>query len=569
MTKEELKHRLQQPYDQANWIEIISAIFIDVDIFQSPLDIPNTTDGVEEYRQLGNVRLDGGKNLALFEIRIGNQADLRRAKVKYRNLIIRLIDQDKYHGVLAVFYSHAQDFRFTFAAKDSEFSDEMELVTRQTEPKRFTYVLGPNETCTTAVARFHFLAEQGAAVALKHVIDAFSVEKLNKEFFAQYKEQYELFVEFITGVRYVKKGKKWEPKKTKEPHASIATVFNGDQKHARDFVKRLLGRIVFLHFLQKKGWLGCPADSTQWNDGDPAFLKNFYYDADDKEHFHSEYLSPLFFGALNTPDRPNDIFEPTGNRIPYLNGGLFEEDLKPGQSIDFPSRYFESLTDFFGQYNFTIDENDPNDHEVGIDPEMLGHIFENLLEDNKDKGAYYTPKPIVQYMCQESLLQYLITGLEAAGTTIDDSAEDALSIFIRYDDAGDPKDKKNFVHANAARIEDLLDEVKICDPAIGSGAFPLDLLKIIYHAKMSLDWTLDPASVKKTIIQNSIYGVDIEKGAVDIARLRLWLALLVDEEEPQPLPNLDYKIMQGNSLLESFEGVDLKFEHQPTNNTIV
>ena len=136
-------------------------------------------------------------------------------------------------------------------------------------------------------------------------------------------------------------------------------------------------------------------------------------------------------------------------------------------------------------------------------------------------------------------------------------ATKAIEVFIRKDDIGERADKKNYIVANAKRIEAILDRVKICDPAIGSGAFPMGMLQEIFKAKITLDLTLDKAQVKKQIIQNSIYGVDIEKGAVDIARLRFWLALVVDEEEPQPLPNFDYKIMQGNSLLESFEEIDL------------
>ncbi|MBS0537003.1 MAG: Eco57I restriction-modification methylase domain-containing protein, partial [Proteobacteria bacterium] len=223
-------------------------------------------------------------------------------------------------------------------------------------------------------------------------------------------------------------------------------------------------------------------------------------------------------------------------------------------ALDFPATLFADLLGFFAEYNFTIDENDPEDHEVGIDPEMLGHVFENLLEDNKDKGAYYTPKAIVQYMCQQSLLHYLQSHL---------GERTELASLVRDKDPGEATDKKNWVRQNAKEIERLLDEVKICDPAIGSGAFPIGLLQEIYWIKLALDWTLDRAETKRRIIQNSVYGVDIDAGAVEIARLRFWLALIVEEDQPSPLPNLDYKIMQGDSLLESFEGIalDKLFQH--------
>ena len=232
-------------------------------------------------------------------------------------------------------------------------------------------------------------------------------------------------------------------------------------------------------------------------------------------------------------------------RIPYLNGGLFERDYLDELAVRFPAEYFDSLLTMLSLYNFTIDENDPNDAEVGVDPEMLGRIFENLLEDNKDKGAFYTPKEIVQYMCRESLIAYLQT---------DQNEEDKENIrkFVTTHDAELLGDLK-------ADIEQKLLDVKICDPAIGSGAFPMGLLRELFFCRSAIEPNIieNAANIKRYIIQNNIYGVDIERGAVDIARLRFWLALIVDEKTPEALPNLDFKIMQGNSLLESYEGIDL------------
>lgn len=286
----------------------------------------------------------------------------------------------------------------------------------------------------------------------------------------------------------------------------------------------------------------------------------------DSEHFYSRCLTKLFFDTLNNPDRANFIFEVDGMRpcrVPYLNGGLFDIDTDAdGQlltnTIDLPVAYFRSLFQFFDQYNFTIDENSPGDYEVGIDPEMLGHIFENLLEENREKGAFYTPKEIVQYMCQESLIQHLTYHLtNELGDTLQPALLEGITELIRAGSRGDEKNRHNLITQHAPRIEELLDTLKICDPAIGSGAFPVGMLQEIFAAKMTLDLTLNRADVKKAIIRDTIYGVDMEPGAVDIARLRFWLSLVVDEDEPQPLPNLDYKIMQGDSLLESFEGIRL------------
>ena len=181
---------------------------------------------------------------------------------------------------------------------------------------------------------------------------------------------------------------------------------------------------------------------------------------------------------------------------------------------------------------------------------MLGKIFENLLEDNKDKGAFYTPKEIVRYMCQESLTAYLQTGIEDA------EVKEHIANFVKTNDVEELGGASSEL---AMSIDQKLIDVKICDPAIGSGAFPMGLLRELYACRKSIEIFEEDnaADIKRHIIQNNIYGVDIEKGAVDIARLRFWLALIIDEKKPMPLPNLDFKIMQGNSLLESYKGVDL------------
>lgn len=183
---------------------------------------------------------------------------------------------------------------------------------------------------------------------------------------------------------------------------------------------------------------------------------------------------------------------------------------------------FQSLFDFFDSYNFTIDENDPNDAEVGVDPEMLGKIFENLLEDNKDKGAFYTPKEIVRYMCQESLTAYLQTGIDDA------EVKEHIANFVKTNDVEELGGASSEL---AMSIDQKLIDVKICDPAIGSGAFPMGLLRELYACRKSIEIFEEDnaADIKRHIIQNNIYGVDIEKGAVDIARLRFWLALIIDE----------------------------------------
>ena len=520
-----------------------------------------TAAGIQSIKQVGKVYV-GVEPLQIFDITVGSQVQMARNRVGIQQLIRRIMDTHS----LAFMLFHYEDggaesqesweWRFTFCHKGASQTDA-------TSSKRFTFLLGPGQHCRTATDNFQRLIDKRGAVEVKDIEDAFSVEALNKEFFDKYRQHYATFVEYITGKRYVKQGGKWEEKQVSEPNAQLQDQFCGDEKRVRDYVKKLLGRIVFLHYLQRKGWLGVPSDKA-WGDGDRSFIQHLYEYATEAQQsdFITSVLSPLFYEALNTDRRAdNDLFDTRvkfpkrGNklRIPYLNGGLFDRDENAALLIKFPPEFFKDLLDFFAQYNFTIDENDPTDAQVGVDPEMLGRIFESLLEDNKEKGAYYTPKEIVQYMCRESLIAYLCTGIDQ-GTP----EHHAISQFVKSYDAELLMGLELEGVELGTKVLERLKEVKVCDPAIGSGAFPMGMLRELYYCRISLeDLSVSPAEIKSQIIKGNIYGVDIEQGAVDIARLRFWLSLVVDETTPTPLPNLDYKIMQGNSLLEWYEGVDL------------
>lgn len=556
MDKKSLQKKLNQPYSTENWREVVQFVFPNVQILNPPMVIPIDNDKVEQFRQLGNVQLHDGKTLALFELKLKENVNIIRNRVELNNIVSRYIDQDQTHGVLSIFEKGGDDYRFTFSASASEFDEEEgDFVTKKTDTKRFTYVLGKNESCKTPAQRFYELSENKNKAEIKDIENAFSVEKLSKAFFKEYKDQYSAFVNFMM-----------------QTPGIFKTIYNGDDKAIRDFVKLLLGRIIFIKFVQKKGWMGVDAASKKWENGDFRFLENSFTNFKHQDLFYSTFLEPLF-ETLNTPNRPNDIFAVTNTRVPYLSGGLFELEDKKTKNINFPAKYFSDLFEFLDRYNFTIDENDSNDHEVGIDPEMLGHIFENLLEDNKDKGAFYTPKEIVRYMCQESLKEYLKTSLENNNQWPTDEKEaknfeQALHNFVTKKEAGG-------IIEFEETIARALKEVKICDPAIGSGAFPMGLLNEIFQLvhklheankdKVERVWELkgwQPNLVKQNIIQNSIYGVDIEKGAVDVARLRFWLSLIVDEPEPKALPHLDYKIVVGNSLVSKLDDtiIDIDWE---------
>lgn len=522
MNPKELRNILSSDFDFSQWKLILKCIFSKIDYFTRETIIEANL--IKSGGQIGNIRLDDGRSLALFVFEVADNIIISRNRKGLRNIAAKYVDQGLIHGALVFYYSRNQDdYRLTFIAKQTSFNDSGELVKKETAPKRYTFLLGKNEACTTAASRLLELKNKNTSgsVYLADVIDAFSVERLNKEFFNGYKAQYKKFVDILS-----------------------------DTKIHRDYVKKLLGRLVFLQFLQKKGWMGVPASSIKWESGDKNYLSNLIDKYPNNNRLLSDVLEPLFFKTLNEKREDDMADSKLGEniKIPYLNGGLFDKDRIDELDIDFPYAYFKELMEFFSQYNFTIDENDPDDSEVGIDPEMLGHIFENLLEDNKNKGAFYTPKEIVQYMCRQSIIQYLKTHEPA------EKFAEPIELLINDGVVSPTLQNKS----TAARFTQLLKDAKMCDPAIGSGAFPMGILYVLYHAIHHLHSHAEPygnfdsTQTKCDIIQNNIFGVDIEQGAVDIARLRFWLALVVDAEEPQPLPNLDYKITCGNSLLNRY-----------------
>lgn len=536
--KETFKRLFQSKFNLSKWQMLLQDYFHADKVRVNAEVLDEDAEDRKGYF-LGSMTTQDNYELGFFYYEMEDGSVLRR-KVGLRNLIRPYLGYG-FDAALAVF-NDGTNWRLSLIC---------DLKEDATSTKRFTYVFGDEKAFyKTPILRFESLRTK--ANEFLEIKKAFSVEALSDDFFDEYRKQYAEFVKFLTGKEYVKKGNKWVEQETGEPDAQYFTSFKKDDKLVRDYIKKMMGRIVFLYFLQSKGWLA----------GNLHYMHDLFYDASDevKGDFLDKVLEPMFFGLLNT--KPEDRssaplvngvgvkYIPNADEIPYLNGGLFQQEKIDEVESVFPAGMFQSLFDFFDSYNFTIDENDPNDAEVGVDPEMLGKIFENLLEDNKDKGAFYTPKEIVRYMCQESLTAYLQTGIDDA------EVKGHIANFVKTNDVEELGGASSEL---AMSIDQKLIDVKICDPAIGSGAFPMGLLRELYSCRKSIEIFEEDnaADIKRHIIQNNIYGVDIEKGAVDIARLRFWLALIIDEKKPMPLPNLDFKIMQGNSLLESYKGVDL------------
>jgi hypothetical protein len=538
------------------------------------------SDHIKSYKRLYKYESKGRftDKIDVLAVNLKNSQTIKKSRSLQRNFIANYLEDREKDAVLVAFYSdeNLDDWKFSFISRKL-YVEDGQVKSSHTSPKRMSFLVGKNEKSHTAKKQFlPILTDDNLKLNLKHLEEAFSTEKVTDEFYEKYKEL------FLRGTEALDLIIKNDPK--------IKTDFANKDINSVDFVKKTLGQMAFLYFLQKKGWFGVQ-ENEDWGTGNKHFLRQIFDNKKDDQNFFNDILEPLFYEAL-AQDRGNtSIYERLNCRMPFLNGGLFEPMngyLWETTSIILPDTLFSNtnetsegdigngILDVFDRYNFTVNENEPLEKEVAVDPEMLGKVFENLLEikDRKSKGAFYTPREIVHYMCQESLINYLISELSPDDQKIN---RQNIEFFIKKSDQIIENDQKVIaneketetyafklhleIRQNAKKIDDLLANIKVCDPAVGSGAFALGMLNEIVKARSALATHLnkpqDIYQLKLDTISNSIYGVDLDSGAVEIAKLRLWLALVVEETEPRPLPNLDHKIMQGNSLLSEFEGIKL------------
>lgn len=355
--------------------------------------------------------------------------------------------------------------------------------------------------------------------------ESFDLQPLNKKFYAGISERFILLRQYLVKENIL------------------------DEKHASMFANRLIGRVLFCWFLDKKEIIN----------RDLKYFESKSFDSDTE--YYKTKLEQLFFGVLNTPI---DERKYKDELTPFLNGGLFEareNDLHQNPKLTFPSNYFDDFFTFLSAYNFTTDESTSQFQQVAIDPEMLGRIFENLLAEmteetgeqaRKAKGAFYTPREIVDYMCKESLKEYLKTKLPE-----DEHRDQRLYQLIDAPDK-DFQDQDHNWRRDWKPYKDAimvaLDDLKVLDPACGSGAFPIGMLQLLVKVYERLEARFDSYRTKLQIIEKNIYGVDIEPMAVEIARLRTWLSIIVDEESDskkiKPLPNLEFRFVCANSLID-------------------
>jgi adenine-specific DNA-methyltransferase len=378
-----------------------------------------------------------------------------------------------------------------------------------------------------------------------------------------YQAQCETFnVEHLTDTFYREYARRFRAAQQRIKQDNPIIVAFSDPTRLHTFTQRLFGRLMFLYFLQKKGALN----------GDHQFIKSWYEEAvRQEENFYRGILEPLFFDTLN---RPRPEAQSRFGRIPYLNGGLFapDDDDHVGAvllaDVLFDTRHPEGLLYFLENHNFTIEEDTPLEVEVALDPEMLGKVFENLLEEEErgQSGTFYTPRPVVAFMCREALAFYLTRETSIAGEPLGWLLDEAETGEPVRDAHGQPLlNTHSLPRTLRERVDRALEQVRVLDPAVGSGAFPLGMLALLVGVRRTL-FRVGGVSVvqqtplvegwKRNFIRDCLYGVDIKREAIEIARLRFWLSLVVDADpfEMEPLPNLDFKLMAGDSLIETING---------------
>lgn len=623
-------------------------------------------DYIENYYIISNYKDNEKNDIFIMTIKIKDDKNPIRARIKQREFVAKLLKESSKNGALVVFYNESsKNWRISFVRLNYEFTIKG-IEEKITPAKRLSYVVGEGEASKTVKDQFISLVNMEESVSLEQLEELFALEKVTNEFFKEYKNKYLNIKEIlIKDENFLSEALKHDIENpesfvegfSKKLMGQIAFIYFLQKKgwlgieivpenltfeeynriygRAVDIEKEILNKVYSrkekeLYILNKEELrkLDNKNESEllikafhntkyfkEWGIGKKKFLRELFekHKDEDKETektFFEDYLEPLFYNNFSEDRGEKQYSAEFNSRLPFLNGGLFDpygdynwKETKFNLDDNlFSNEKNDGILDIFDRYNFTINENDSYETEVAVDPEMLGKVFENLLEvsDRKSKGAFYTPREIVRYMTNESIMNYLLSHLEEKGI----SKEDLEYLFNlgeftkEYDEQIFEKDyitdsKKlekgilgmpiNII-TYSKEIDELLEKVKIADPACGSGAFPLGILNEIVRARNILTFYINmieilkekdernywsrldkkqksrtPYELKLYAIQNSLYGVDIEPSAIDITKLRLWLSILVDStnNDVRPLPNLDFNFMIGNSLIDEFEGMKL------------
>ncbi len=592
-----IKETFESPFDKNKFVGFVKNLLNDVEEATFIYKGNYIPDAYEQYintlERIGKYT-DGEHKIDILIAKLKKETSIERARTMQRNFVAWYLNGSrggelKDAALVAFVAPNEEDWRFSLVKMDYRFDEgkngRMRVKEEFTPARRWSFLVGVNENSHTAQSQLvDLVADDERNPVLNQIEEAFNIEKVTKEFFEKYKD---LFLRVKDALdELVKSDEK------------LRSDFKDKGVDTANFTKKLLGQIVFLYFLQKKGWFGVKK-GEEWGTGSKRFFRDLFEgEVILYKNFFNDVLEPLFYDALALDrshiDHWNDHFQ---CKIPFLNGGLFDPINNYSWEktvIDLPNNLFsndrkdlktgdigDGILDIFDRYNFTVKEDEPLEKEVAVDPEMLGKVFENLLEvkDRKSKGTYYTPREIVHYMCQQSLINYLSAELSSPVIASPEGAKQSLptkediETFVKHGEqvsaneaTVEAKGKETStyyyklpesIRQSAGLLDEKLVNIKVCDPAIGSGAFPVGMMGEIVKTRNVLSSYIKGKdrtiyNFKRECIEKSLYGVDIDPGAVEIAKLRLWLSLVVDEEDIKqikPLPNLDYKIVCGDSLL--------------------
>ncbi len=518
----------------------------------------NINPSFKYIKAIDNIGFFEELGLQLFAVKHTSERD---ARIGLSKELFSIMKEYSFSNALVATHSGQGNWRYSLLTSSLKISTDGKVIRHFSNPKRYSYMLGPHAKTATP---YKYLIKNGKVSDFNDLQKRFSVEVVNNEFYGEIARLYDELVG------------------TEKIASRMKYPSSGDESH--EFAVRLIGRIIFCWFLREKkskaGIALIPSDVLS-------------RDASNQSNYYHTVLAPLFFEVLNKPaSKRTDKFK-TGvyADVPYLNGGLFNDDnidhyifdkglevSVPGL-IDIPNSWVHQFFDLLERFNFTVDENTSYDTDLSIDPEMLGRVFENLLARinpetgetvRKSTGSFYTPREIVEYMVDASLSEYLVSKASVSREKID-----ALISYDLFDDLGYELNKEE-----GTSVLEALSTLTVLDPACGSGAFPIGMLQKIVFIITKLDpnaewWLakqLEGASLelkreftnrsvdyvrKLGIIRQTIFGVDIQSIATEISRLRCFLTLIVDEavDDAQenrgirPLPNLDFKFVTANSLI--------------------
>ena len=583
------KEIIESKYNREAWQQLLHDIFLsNVSFWRSPKEVKANSRLAKNALNLGKISLSDGEALAIYEVELSDKVDIERNRAGIRDMLTKDWRDMGYAGAFLFCYRKNESvLRFSYVSETWGFNKDGIYEKLSTNTKRFTYLLGEGRGCRTAIEQFGAL--KNSKLALSDVTAAFSVEALTKQFYKDLYEWYQWAVDPASGVYF--------PNNT--------SIEADDREDIETKIIRLITRIMFVWFIKQKELVPNKIFDVDFLE---TILKDFDPNSAVVGNYYNAILQNLFFGTLNRA-----IEDEQGNKrkfatnvkkdiktlyryaemftiredeviklfseVPFLNGGLFEcldktktiDGVEQAYNYDGFSRndkkfadgryrnravvpnvlFFEperGLISILSRYNFTIEENSPEEQQVALDPELLGKVFENLLgaynPETKEtarnqSGSFYTPREIVNYMVDESLISYL-------GNTA--FVRSLFSPEFVYD-----KTKED----DYKTIADKLKTIKILDPACGSGAFPMGLLNRMMEILCHITPDENIYEMKLAIIENCIYGSDIQSIAAQITKLRFFISLICncEKDATKPnfgiptLPNLETKFVAANSLI--------------------